>query len=185
MFVLLLDAEDKKLFDEIFFLFGESYFHTATQVNELYVELYQGGGTARRTSASRIDLPVEIIDSVNVDHALPGYNENMPPTTGKHLEALQVEPIKNDRNSGGQLNGGHLIAVPNATESHESAEIVQIPLDDVEIGGAELKALNNDENTEVSLSDAPFTGAPLRLVSYFARYISGADLVEQNPTNPV
>ncbi|XP_066393370.1 uncharacterized protein [Miscanthus floridulus] len=61
-----------------------------------------------------------------------------------------------------------------------SEEIVPLPLDDIQIhedypqqpGAA-------DETDEVPFSDAPIIGAPFRLISFVARYVSGADLVNQ------
>lgn len=59
-------------------------------------------------------------------------------------------------------------------------EIVPVPLDEIQIhedvpgqpGAA-------DEIDEVPFSDAPIIGAPFRLISFVARYVSGADLVNQ------
>lgn len=63
----------------------------------------------------------------------------------------------------------------------ESDEIVQIPLDENEVQSADLEPANVDqEEEEVPLSNAPLIGAPFRLISFFARYVSGADLVNKN-----
>lgn len=59
-----------------------------------------------------------------------------------------------------------------------SGEIVQIPLDDNDVRDLESQTLLTNENAAVPLMDAPLIGAPFRLISFFARYVSGADLVD-------
>ncbi|KAH7677652.1 hypothetical protein IHE45_07G098100 [Dioscorea alata] len=65
-------------------------------------------------------------------------------------------------------------------ESRASEEIVQIPLDDTPVRRAESQPVINYENTAVSLTDAPLVGAPFRLISFMAKFVSGADLVKKN-----
>ncbi|TQD95745.1 hypothetical protein C1H46_018689 [Malus baccata] len=55
-------------------------------------------------------------------------------------------------------------------------EIVQIPLDENEVGNLEV-SLANDKNAGVPLIEAPPIGAPFWLMSYVARYVCSADLV--------
>ncbi|KAH0641039.1 hypothetical protein KY285_037625 [Solanum tuberosum] len=64
----------------------------------------------------------------------------------------------------------------------ESDEIVQIPLDENEVQSADLEvtSVDQDQYEEVPLTNAPLIGAPFRLISFFARYVSGADLVNKN-----
>ncbi|XP_019186990.1 PREDICTED: golgin subfamily A member 6-like protein 22 isoform X3 [Ipomoea nil] len=66
----------------------------------------------------------------------------------------------------------------------ETSEIVQIPLDETEAEEAtESEIIPDDQKTTaevVPLSDAPLIGAPFRLISFMARYVSGADLVDKN-----
>ncbi|KAL3358703.1 hypothetical protein AABB24_015686 [Solanum stoloniferum] len=65
----------------------------------------------------------------------------------------------------------------------ESDEIVQIPLDENEVQSADLEVTSVDQDQyeeEVPLTNAPLSGAPFRLISFFARYVSGADLVNKN-----
>ncbi|KAI3666805.1 hypothetical protein L6452_41842 [Arctium lappa] len=54
-----------------------------------------------------------------------------------------------------------------------SGEIVQIPLD-------EKDPTSTAAASEVGLTEAPLIGAPFRLISFVARYVSGADLVQKN-----
>ncbi|KAK3147333.1 hypothetical protein QOZ80_3BG0281060 [Eleusine coracana subsp. coracana] len=63
-------------------------------------------------------------------------------------------------------------------KSRSSEEIMPVPLDDIQIheDGVQQSGVD-DEPTEVPFSDAPIIGAPFRLISFVARYVSGADLV--------
>ncbi|PVH32748.1 hypothetical protein PAHAL_9G477300 [Panicum hallii] len=61
-----------------------------------------------------------------------------------------------------------------------SEEIVPVPLDDIQIHEDDPRQPGaEDEIDEVPFSDAPITGAPFRLISFVARYVSGADLVNK------
>lgn len=61
-----------------------------------------------------------------------------------------------------------------------SEEIVPVPLDDIQIHEDDPQLPGtDDEIDEVPFSDAPIIGAPFRLISFVARYVSGADLVNQ------
>ncbi|KAF8728585.1 hypothetical protein HU200_017850 [Digitaria exilis] len=64
--------------------------------------------------------------------------------------------------------------------SGTSEEIVPVPLDDIQIHEDDPRQPGADvEIDEVPFSDAPIIGAPFRLISFVARYVSGADLVNQ------
>ncbi|XP_068668453.1 WEB family protein At4g27595, chloroplastic-like [Aristolochia californica] len=69
-------------------------------------------------------------------------------------------------------------------ESHQSGgigEIVSVPLQEDEIQEIEEVNLHITEIKDpsaVPFSDAPLIGAPFRLISFVAKYVSGADLVE-------
>lgn len=58
-------------------------------------------------------------------------------------------------------------------------EIMPVPLDDIQIHEDDLQPRGLDETAEVPFTDAPIVGAPFRLISFVARYVSGADLVDQ------
>ena len=80
------------------------------------------------------------------------------------LQSMEVEPAA---------------GLPYAAES-DSGEIVQIPLDDNELLDLELQAVESDKMENVPISDAPLIGAPFRLISFVAKYVSGADLVDKD-----
>ncbi|KAE8806070.1 golgin subfamily A member 4 [Hordeum vulgare] len=66
-------------------------------------------------------------------------------------------------------------------EPRMSGEIVPVPLDDILIHEDDPQPAGSDVETaeEVPFTDAPIVGAPFRLISFVARYVSGADLVNQ------
>lgn len=66
-------------------------------------------------------------------------------------------------------------------EPRTSGEIVPVPLDDILIHEDDPQPVGADVETaeEVPFTDAPIVGAPFRLISFVARYVSGADLVNQ------
>lgn len=63
--------------------------------------------------------------------------------------------------------------------SIESGEIVQISLDESDITVATSATSVPEIGEAVPLTDAPLIGAPFRLISFVARYVSGADLVQK------
>lgn len=68
----------------------------------------------------------------------------------------------------------HREVSPNSLDMIESDEIVQISLDENE-GQMKDTGVHEDEKDEAPTSDAPF-----HLISFVARYVSGADLVKKN-----
>ncbi|KAG1371467.1 putative hyaluronan mediated motility receptor [Cocos nucifera] len=66
-------------------------------------------------------------------------------------------------------------------EPRISEDIVSVPLDEIQIHEEDLQGMKNNEKAPaVPLSDAPLIGAPFRLISFVAKYVSGADLVNQD-----
>ncbi|KAJ0089391.1 hypothetical protein Patl1_31576 [Pistacia atlantica] len=98
----------------------------------------------------------------------------------RKLESPEIVEVKDERNTVNNVHAEPLAFVPNPSEADDSGEIVQIPLDDNEVQDLESQAGEMDEKTAVPLSDAPLVGAPFRLISFVAKYVSGADLVENS-----
>jgi len=96
------------------------------------------------------------------------------------LDSLEKTLVVNDNSD--SIHAEHardLQLVPDDIE-----EIVQIPLDDNDVRDLQLQDTMNVENDDaVPITDAPLIGAPFRLISFFAKYVSGADLVSQNSSN--
>lgn len=76
-----------------------------------------------------------------------------------------------------------IVQVPLDKNEIQEVEITPVPLEENEIGKIEPRVLEAGENASVPLSDAPLIGAPFRLISFFANYVSGADLVYKNSSD--
>ncbi|URD79754.1 hypothetical protein MUK42_19173 [Musa troglodytarum] len=70
---------------------------------------------------------------------------------------------------------------PPPSDEPRGSEPAAVPFDEIQIHKEDLTGAENNEIAEaVPLSDAPLIGAPFRLISFMAKYVSGADLVERN-----
>lgn len=157
---------------------------SSSQVNELYVELDRRSPTAGLPSATVSDQMVEIAETARIDDFLLVSNENLS-VTGKKLESGEIVPIQVET-IGGDTDNVDVEQAPVNLSSFASevpGEIVQISLDENEIRDLGIQAANNDENTVVEFSDAPLIGAPFRLISFVAKYVSGADLIDKNSSH--
>ncbi|XP_075638183.1 uncharacterized protein LOC142610284 isoform X2 [Castanea sativa] len=154
------------------------------KVNELYVELDRQSPTAGLPSATVSDQMVEIAETARFDDFSLESNENLS-VTGKKLESGEIVPIQVETISGDTDNVDveQASVIPSSFASEEPGEIVQISLDENEIRDLGIQAANNDENTVVEFSDAPLIGAPFRLISFVAKYVSGADLIDKNSSH--
>ena len=157
---------------------------SSSQVNELYVELDRRSPTAGLPSATVSDQMVEIAETARFDDFLLKSNENLS-VKGKKLESGEIVPIQAET-IGGDTDNVDVEQAPlilSSFASEEPGEIVQISLDENEIRDLGIQAANNDENTVVEFSDAPLIGAPFRLISFVAKYVSGADLIDKNSSH--
>ncbi|KAI0498087.1 hypothetical protein KFK09_021328 [Dendrobium nobile] len=96
-------------------------------------------------------------------------------TFTKTNESCSVNGIE-DLSSMEQLQQVQLLGL---NDSRESEDVISVPLDDII---QELQATPEKSEAEpvVPFSDAPLIGAPFRLISFVARFVSGADLVDQD-----
>ncbi|XP_050382048.1 uncharacterized protein LOC126798989 [Argentina anserina] len=160
------------------------------KVNELYVELERHSAKDGH-SLTTTSVPVETAVTIS---PMSRSGEDMS-TSGQKLYSSDVVPPKVETQSNGNMdsqaaslhNNGNLdiqhpVSVPNSPISYESSEseIVQIPLDANEVLDLDLQSATKVNNEAVSITDAPLIGAPFRLVSFVARYVSGADLVNKS-----
>lgn len=83
------------------------------------------------------------------------------------------------------IDAKHVVGVMSNSSlvSDDTGEIVQIPLDDNEVQDPDIHDDDNNLENDVPITDAPLIGAPFRLISFVAKYVSGADLVEQTSSN--
>ncbi|KAL5738938.1 hypothetical protein ACOSQ2_028118 [Xanthoceras sorbifolium] len=137
------------------------------KVNELFVKLQQQSMADRLSSTSGND---PLVRTVNAAEPFFESSENVPILSDK-MESPEVVEVKEERI--GVINGH---AVP-AASTDSIGEIVQIPLDDNEVQDVESQVVESEEKDGVPLTDAPLIGAPFRLISFVANYVSGSDLV--------
>ncbi|KAL9152730.1 hypothetical protein ABFS82_10G002000 [Erythranthe guttata] len=164
---------------------GESVAQNAElvdKVNELlYAELDQRG-VAKEHFSSATSVPLAFTDIDNGSAALEPdlavgaeASKVLQPISGS-TQSLEDVMIEDQRNLE-LVNVSHSPGLANSSEIIEADEIVQIPLNEKEI---KEPVLENDDKEGVGLTDAPLIGAPFRLISFFARYVTGADLVDKN-----
>ncbi|GER55700.1 ATP synthase D chain-related protein [Striga asiatica] len=84
--------------------------------------------------------------------------------------------VENQRNSQ-PMNIYDGRGLEKSSEIVEVDEIRHIPLDETE---TKEKNVGLPQDDDVGLVDSPLIGAPFRLISFVARYVSGADLVDSN-----
>ncbi|XP_038695241.1 thyroid receptor-interacting protein 11-like isoform X2 [Tripterygium wilfordii] len=147
------------------------------KVNELYVELERRKLTAEHPSASGSKPTLEIWPP---SAGLISESHMNTPDLDQKLNSTEVVPIKDERIGIDNVNMYTAAVTPNSLEAEDSGEIVQIPLDDYEVQDLESQVVESDGKAEVPLSDSPLIGAPFRLMSFVAKYVSGADLVSKN-----
>ncbi|GMI96017.1 hypothetical protein like AT2G38580 [Hibiscus trionum] len=133
------------------------------KVNELYVKLDQQSKEGGHSKV--IEMPNSVPQSLENGSAL--YPK---------LDSVEASPITNGKIEHENVDGQPAVPLPRIVESKDSGEIVQIPLDDTDVRDLESRGIVGEEN-DVPLADAPLIGAPFRLISFVARYVSGADLV--------
>ncbi|KAL0450888.1 UNVERIFIED_CONTAM: hypothetical protein Slati_1645200 [Sesamum latifolium] len=170
------------------------------KVNELYAELDRRGarteyifssgsvpGAVRAQSADiadgsalKPDWAVGADDrhrTAQVADSISDASQMMPFSgSNQSLEDIMIEDERNSEHV--NQNGDSELA--KFAEISEADEIVQIPLDENEVRETNIEVAQLDEKTDVPLTDAPLIGAPFRLISFVARYVSGADLVNRS-----
>uniref|UniRef100_A0A5B7CEH7 Uncharacterized protein n=1 Tax=Davidia involucrata TaxID=16924 RepID=A0A5B7CEH7_DAVIN len=121
-------------------------------------------------------------DYVNAEATAHIADPMLESSEGTSVSGMKMESLEEDvAGKDDERKAGDYVYSPNSPETIDSEEIVQIPLDENEAGDVELEAAHNDdEKADVSLTDAPLIGAPFRLISFVARYVSGADLVNKS-----
>lgn len=123
----------------------------------------------------------EFTKPASVAIAEPESSEIMS-ISAQELDSLENTSVKDN---GDSIHAEKVVGAisTNSLISDDAGEIVQIPLDDDEVRDLELQDAKNVENDGVPITDAPLIGAPFRLISFVAKYVSGADLVSQNSPN--
>ena len=150
-------------------------------------EMYEPGDTVPSVAADHYSSTIEL------DH-IKGPPESAIPidyTTEYSNEMYEsgdtIASLTRARNPFGIPNGVEDFSSVNRVRERQvlgmdnpriSEDIVSVPLDDIHVQEVEPQTAEEEEPA-LPLSDAPLIGAPFRLISFFAKYVSGADLVEQ------
>ncbi|KAH0454131.1 hypothetical protein IEQ34_016055 [Dendrobium chrysotoxum] len=151
------------------------------KASEIHVEPVQLAGTAENpTSEKTIKHSFTMKSSTSTDYALE-YNKSLLEsnekidTFAKTNESRSVNGIE-DLTSMEQLQQIQLLGL---NDSRVSEDVISVPLDDI-IQELQVTPVKSEAEPVVPLSDAPLIGAPFRLISFVARFVSGADLVDQD-----
>ncbi|KAJ7961057.1 binder of USO1 and GRH1 protein 1 isoform X14 [Quillaja saponaria] len=132
-------------------------------------------------------VPVKVAgDSVDVENAAgvvlnssPVFNDSGEIVQIPLDDSVEVVPVK-DADDSVDVENAARVALNSSPVSNDSGEIVQIPLDENEVLDKLEQADKNAEKDAVPLSDAPLIGAPFRMISFVAKFVSGADLVNKS-----
>ncbi|GMP86165.1 hypothetical protein CsSME_00039047 [Camellia sinensis var. sinensis] len=185
------------------------------KVNELYVELEGRVVTANPSPAVGTEQTVEIVETIHVPDPMLEFIEKTPSgdrmdshedvinddnayskdnvcvadsmsELSERVEFPEDVSIKHEGEDG-EYNyyAEDTTVIPNSPKAINSEEIVQIASDENEVRDPEFETIHSDAKTDVPITDAPLIGAPFRLISFFARYVSGADLVNKGTVNCV
>ncbi|GAB2300787.1 hypothetical protein Dimus_034823 [Dionaea muscipula] len=142
------------------------------KVNQLYVELVRQTVRTGNRSAFLSDPVLASVDAAPIPDPMSEYSDG-------DATAISVESSKS---FDGTLAEDAVRTADNYDniETSVSGEIVQIPLDETETQDLESQTLIQEESEDVPFTDAPLIGAPFRLISFVAKYVTGADLVNKS-----
>ncbi|KAG5135154.1 hypothetical protein JHK82_026342 [Glycine max] len=148
------------------------------QVTELCVELDHQSAVTEPNEMTEFAKPTGVAIP-------PPESAEYASVSAPKLNSLEETSVKDNGNSFNDAK--HVVGVMSNSSllSDDAGEIVQIPLDDNEIQDIELQDAKNVENDAdaVPITDAPLIGAPFRLISFVANFVSGADLVDPSSSN--
>ena len=151
------------------------------QVSASYVELDRRSAEVGVSGVVEPDLMTAFPHPAGVALATPESAEIKSIST-QELVSLEEVSVKDN---GIDAEQAVALISNSSLVSDDAGEIVQIPLDDNEVRDPEAQDAKNVEQDDVPLADAPLIGAPFRLISFVAKYVSGADLVNQSSSNPI
>ncbi|CAH2058807.1 unnamed protein product [Thlaspi arvense] len=127
------------------------------KVNELCIKLNQ---SQHAFASSPESIAIEVQKSESLEE-IPIHDELIRIDNSRDMETAMVE--KN-------LSGD---------ETEETVPVSMNPNGEIDVESQVVVAGEEEASVGVPLVDAPLIGAPFRLVSFVARYVSGADLAEK------
>lgn len=149
------------------------------KMNELYMEL----GSLKTGDVASVVIP----DYATVQDSTSTSYDDISSSAANAAQHSEKFPIMEQHQHDADLDHANNIA-RHSSETTVSVEIFQIPLDENGAQKQDLEAQpppstneagqgQGKKEDDVPLTDAPLTGAPFRLISFVARYVSGSDLV--------
>ncbi|XP_047316404.1 putative leucine-rich repeat-containing protein DDB_G0290503 isoform X7 [Impatiens glandulifera] len=175
------------------------------KMNELYIELNNTRDKTKELySPAGSDLVYESSDTIEVANpvSFPGERINLREETGKGNDGENQstwEIVDSDSTSQSGKKNFEVIDITDEDDSKSDGSYYHnttIKENAVNSNSQEITSLGEIENQtsvtshddlqnneSVLFTDAPLTGAPFRLISFFARYVSGADLVNKEAAN--
>lgn len=161
------------------------------KVNELLISLERQEKKSGPSSAVESDfLVVETTETSNVPYPISesrtsGLGDTVLPHGAVLLEGKMI--VDTNTHNGQSSQSASTLEAGESKDISDSkyGEIVPVSLDvsKNEAQNFESEAAESVQNEAVPLAAAPLIGAPFRLVSFVARYVSGADLVNGVPKN--
>ncbi|KAL2927023.1 hypothetical protein RDABS01_022805, partial [Bienertia sinuspersici] len=145
------------------------------KVNELYMEL---GPRAVVPDVTSVDMP----DNSTTD-PVPAKDIQEEFSLSAKSVHFGTAPVGDEGAVADETNSDYANVVQHSSATTVSGEIVQIPLDENESQDLESQASVSAGDESVPLTDAPLIGAPFRLISFFANYVSGADLIDKGSSD--
>ncbi|CAL9782921.1 unnamed protein product [Musa acuminata subsp. burmannicoides] len=149
------------------------------KVNEPYIVPEKHGGHPSGTDLNG----VEMLDRASSpSHYVSDFREKIKDSGETVHPSVQLQENFGANNGINDLDS-ETVNRPGPPPSDEprGSEPATVPFDEIQIHKEDFTGVQNNEIAEaVPLSDAPLIGAPFRLISFMAKYVSGADLVKQN-----
>ncbi|XP_072975865.1 uncharacterized protein [Typha angustifolia] len=141
---------------------------------------YQSALVAEPFSRYELDEVMTVARaSTPTDHGQE-YGANMPEMSERIQSSIQVQQMLSNDQVGGSNDGSMQTAKKQRSDEPMISEEIVTVLDEIQIHEEESQGAAVDmKPEEVPLSDAPLIGAPFRLISFVAKFVSGADLVNQ------
>lgn len=157
------------------------------KMNELYMEL---SSRNMESNAASVVIP----NNATVQDPTPTSSKLVSSSTTNPSKHFETVPIAEEQRYYVDTDHANHMA-RHFSENTVSEEIVQIPLDEYESENQDLEAQPSSTNEEgqgqreeeedVGLTDSPLIGAPFRLISFVAKFVSGADLVDKSSSESV
>lgn len=151
-------------------------------MTELCVQLEQRSAKVEHSGVTEPGGINEFTKPVGLNIPVPESTET---ASGSAPEFNSSEEDTSVKDSGKSIDAKRVVRVMSNSSlvSDDTGEIVQIPLDDNEVQDSDSHDDDSNVENDVPITDAPLIGAPFRLISFVAKYVSGADLVEQTSSN--